>query len=76
MSVFYCASQSEAQGLKRFEEAVGRCEVHVRAGGKCLTVSALQVQNRLVHPRLDGRGDAALPRGDAREAHGVANSDG
>jgi hypothetical protein len=43
--VFYCASQAEAKGLKRFEEAVGRREVHVRAGGKSLTVPALQVQN-------------------------------
>jgi hypothetical protein len=69
--VFYCASQAEAIGLRGFEEAVGRREVHVRAGGKSLTVPAL-VQNRLVHPRLNGRGDAAPPRGDAREASGVA----
>jgi hypothetical protein len=51
MSV-YCASQAEAKGLKRFEEAVGRRVVHVRAGGKSLTVPALQVQNRLVHPSM------------------------
>ena len=42
------------------------------AGGKRMTVPALQIQNRLVHPRLDSRGDAALPRGDAREARKVA----
>jgi len=37
-----------------------------------MTVPALQIQNRLVHPRLDGRRDAALPRGDARGEVGVA----
>ena len=42
------------------------------AGGKRMTVPALQIQNRLVHPRLDGRRDAALPRGDARGEVGVA----
>ncbi len=46
--------------------------MHVRAGGKRLSVPAPQIQNRLVHPRLDGRRDAALPRGDARGEVGVA----
>ncbi len=39
--MFYCASQAEAKGLRRFEEAAGRREVHVRAGGKSLTLCPL-----------------------------------
>ncbi len=41
--------------------------MHVRASRKRLTVTALEVQDRLVHARFDCHGDAAFPRRDARK---------
>jgi hypothetical protein len=58
-----------AEGLNRFEKATGG---HVCARRESLTVTALQVQDRLVYARFNHCGDAALPCGDALEASGVA----
>jgi hypothetical protein len=63
---------SQAKGLERLEEASGRRYLHVRPRRERGAMTALQIQNCLVHASVYRGRDAPFTRRDAREARGIA----